>query len=162
MKQLLFIFVLLTTITATGQITKIYFQASGLTCSMCSNAINKSLRSLEFVDKVTANFSDYSFEVSFKTTDNIDFDRVRRKVEDAGFFVSAFYATIRFSNQELKSGQPVKAGANNLLFVNNKETMLNGETTVRVLNKGFVSAREYRNNPVSQTPAATGTYQVTL
>ena len=162
MKNFLLLAVILITMTAHAQITKVYFQASGLTCSMCSNAINKALKSLDFVDKVTANFKDYSFEVSFKLPDNIDFDRMRRKVEDAGFFVSAFFATINFNNLQISSGQPVKAGATTLLFVNSNPRLLNGEIRVKVLDKGFVSSKEYKNNAISPSLSRPGTYHVSL
>ena len=162
MKNALFVIVILIAMTTKAQVTKVYFQASGLTCSMCSNAINKALKSLDFVDKVTASFKDYSFDVSFKTTENIDFDKMRKKVEDAGFFVSAFFATINFNNRQIKSGEPVKAGANTLLFVNNNDIVLNGEIKVKVLDRGFVSSKEYKNNSISHSLTGKGTYHVSL
>jgi len=162
MKNLLLLAVILITMTTHAQITKVYFQASGLTCSMCSNAINKSLKSLDFVDKVTANFKDYSFEVSFKLPDNIDFERMRRKVEDAGFFVSAFFATISFNNLQISSGQSAKAGATTLVFVNSTTRLLNGETRVKLLDKGFVSSKEYKSNAIAPSLTGSGTYHVSL
>jgi len=61
-------------------------QASGLTCSMCSNAINKSVKSIDFVEKVMANIQTSTFEITFKPGSTIDFDLLKKKVEDAGFF----------------------------------------------------------------------------
>lgn len=162
MRNFLLMFVVLIGMTTNAQITKVYFQASGLTCSMCSNAINKALKSLDFVDKVTADFKDYSFEVSFKIPDNIDFDKIRRKVEDAGFFVSAFFATVNFKNIQIANGQAVKAGVNTLLFVNTNHRLLNGETRIKVLNKGFVSTKEYRSNGNSPSLTGAGIYHVSL
>ena len=54
-KTFAIIAILLSSVIQAQQVTKVSIQASGLTCSMCSNAINKSLRSLDFVDKVDAN-----------------------------------------------------------------------------------------------------------
>src|SRR4051812_22447873 len=89
------------------QVVKVALQASGLTCSMCSNSINKSLKTIDFVDKVDANIQSSTFEISFRPGSNVDFERLKKKVEDAGFFVSRFVATIRFDNLPVKNSSPV-------------------------------------------------------
>ena len=55
---------LLISLMSQAQVNKVTLQASGLTCSMCSNAINKALRSLDFVADVDADFKTYSFEIA--------------------------------------------------------------------------------------------------
>ena len=52
MKKILIAFALLFFIKTEAQVTKVSLQASGLTCSMCSNAINKALKSLDIVENV--------------------------------------------------------------------------------------------------------------
>ena len=87
----IFLFVALAFSMATSaQVTKVSLQASGLTCSMCSNAINKALKTLDFVDEVDADIKTYTFEISFKENSNVDFDKIKTKVENAGFTVSGF------------------------------------------------------------------------
>jgi len=39
-------------IIANAQITKVEIMATGLTCSMCSNAINKQLKTIDEVENV--------------------------------------------------------------------------------------------------------------
>ena len=129
---------------------------------MCSNAINKSLRTLDFIDKIDADVKNYTFELSFKTNSSVDFDKIKRKVEDAGFSVSSFFASIYFDNVQLKGDQPVRIGANTLVFVNLKDQALNGETMVRLLDKGFISPKEYKGNGFSKSPTDEGIYHVTL
>lgn len=80
-----------------AQVTKVYLQASGLTCSMCSNSINKALKTLDFIDKVDADIKNYTFEISFKANSIVDFDKIKKKVEDAGFSVSDFVAILFIS-----------------------------------------------------------------
>ena len=70
-KRLLFAALLASAITE-AQIIKVSLQASGLTCSMCSNAINKSLKTIDFVDRVPADITTYSFEISFKPVAGMD------------------------------------------------------------------------------------------
>ncbi len=130
------------------QVTKVSMQASGLTCSMCSNAINKSVKTLDFVEKVIPNIETSTFEITFKPGSKIDFDLLRKKVEDAGFFISSFVASVDFNNTAIKADEPVVVGDKTFQFVHPKEGVLNGTKPVRILNKGFVSSKEFKKNPV--------------
>lgn len=142
----------------TAQATKVYLKASGLTCSMCSNSINKALKTLDFVENVDADLKTYTFEISFKANSKADFDKIKKKVEDAGFSVSGFTAFIIFNNVQVKNNKPVTIGDKTFLFVNTKEQPLNGVKEVKILDKGFISPKEYKRFPVSSP----GTYHVTI
>ena len=149
MKTLLVILISIISLSSVAQqVSKVSLQASGLTCSMCSNSINKSLRTLDFVEKVDPNIETSTFEISFKPGSKVDFEKLKAKVEDAGFFVSKFIASVHFKNVPVKSNEPVSIGDKIFHFVNVKDGSLNGEKKVKILNKGFVSAKEYKKNPV--------------
>jgi copper chaperone CopZ len=147
-------------VATNAQVTKVSLQAGGLTCSMCSNSINKALKSLDFVDKIEADIKTYTFEITFKPNSDVDFDKIKMKVEKAGFTVNGFTATVHFNNVQLKNSEPVMVGNKILFFVNTKDQSLNGPTHVKVLDKGFVSSKEYKRNafPVSSR----GTYHATI
>ena len=150
-------------VAANSQVTKVSLQASGLTCSMCSNAINKALKSLDFVDKIDANIKTSTFEISFKPNSKVDFEKLKKKVEDAGFFVASFNATVQFNNVKVMSNNAVKVGDKILQFVNVKDQTLNGAKTVRVIDKGFVSSKEYKKNSVASASSGNGKiYHVTI
>ncbi|MEO7522854.1 MAG: heavy-metal-associated domain-containing protein [Ferruginibacter sp.] len=146
MKKLSVIFVLFCSLAATAQVKKVSLQASGLTCSMCSNAIFKSLQTLDFVKKVDANIKTSTFEVFFNPNTQVDFDKLKKKVEDAGFFVAGLTATINFDSTSALSDGHVKIGGNTYHLLNSKDQVLNGDQTVRLLDEGFVSAKEYKKN----------------
>ncbi len=144
---------MLFSVTASAQVKKVTLQASGLTCSMCSNAINKSLQSLEFTDKVEANIKNSSFDITFKPGANVDLDKIKMKVEDAGFFVAKFSAVINFDNTVIDNDTHVTTGNNTFHFLNVKKQTLNGEATIRLLDKGYVPAKEYKkNNALTKMP----------
>ena len=82
MKTLLLFLAITISIAAGAQVTKVSLQASGLTCSMCSNSINKSLKTLAFVDNVDPNVQTSTFEITFKQGSNVDFNALKKKVED--------------------------------------------------------------------------------
>ncbi len=146
MKIASLIIILFLSVAANAQLTKVNLQASGLTCSMCSNSINKSLKTLDFVDKVNANIKNSTFEITFKPNSKVDFDKIKKKVEDAGFTVAVFSANYKFQNQQIKNEQHITLGDKTFMFLNVGNQQLNGEKTIRLIDKGFVSAKEYKKN----------------
>lgn len=153
MKVLLFLFVIMCSIQSIAQVNKVSLQASGLTCSMCSNSIYKALKTLSSVDKINANIKTSTFEITFKPGSNVDFNQVKNKVEDAGYAVAKFVALVNFKNVQVKSNEPVKIGSIKFQFINAKEQALNGEKQIRILNKGFVTAKEYKKVAAQSVPS---------
>ena len=133
-------------VAAVAEVKNVTIQASGLTCSMCSNSIFKALKTLDFVEKVDANIKTSSFDISFKPGAEIDFDKLKGKVEDAGFFVANFTVTYYFDNLAIANDKHVNVGNNVFHFLNVKDRVLSGEKKIRLLDKGFVSAKEYKKN----------------
>ena len=141
-----------------AQITKVNLRADGLTCSMCSNAINKALRTLDFVEDVEADIKTYTFSISFKPASTIDFDKIKDKVEDAGFFVSSFSAFISFNHVQIKAKEPIKLADKTFWFTDAEEQTLNGVKELKVLNKGFISSKQFKK--IRVTNPAPGNYLV--
>lgn len=127
-----------------AQVRSVSLQASGLTCSMCSRAIYKALMSVDFIEKVDANIKNSTFEITFKPGADVNFDKLKSKVEDAGFFVADFRATIHFDNIKIKNDTLVETMGKNFMFVHVTEQELNGDKTVKLLDKGYLSAKEYK------------------
>ncbi|RTL60657.1 MAG: copper chaperone [Sphingobacteriales bacterium] len=145
MKNILTIVLLLImSATTNAQLKKATLQASGLTCSLCAKSINKALASLDFVDKVEADIKSSSFIISFKEGAEADADLIRKKVEGAGFSVAKLQFTCNFSNVTVKNDTHIKIGKKTYHFLNVKEQILNGEQTITLVDKNFVSAKEYK------------------
>ncbi len=160
MKKILLFIAIVFSVATNAQVTKVSLQASGLTCSMCSNSINKALKTLDFVDKVDADLKKYTFEISFKSNSNVDFDMIKKKVEGAGFAVSGFVATIIFNNVQVKNNQAITLVDKTFYFVNTSDQLVNGAKEVQILDKGFVSSKEYKRNSLSASSPRT--YHATL
>jgi copper chaperone CopZ len=160
MKKLFLIISIAISMVSNAQVTKVSLQASGLTCSMCSNSIHKALKTLDFVEKVDADIKTYTFEISFKTNSKVDFNMIKKKVEGAGFTVSGFKATVLFNNVQLENGRPINIEDMTLYFVNTADQPLNGAKEVKLIDKGFVSPKEYKRNAVPDS--APNTYHATL
>ena len=148
MKKIILGIAVLFSFAANAQVTKVSLQASGLTCSMCSNAINKALKTLDFVAKVEANIKNSSFDIYFKPGASIDLDKLKDKVEGAGFAVASFIVTVHFDNVAVVNDNHVTVGNTVYHFLNIKDQQLNGDKAIRLLDKGFVSAKEYKKNSI--------------
>jgi copper chaperone CopZ len=160
MKKYLLIIAIAVSQATTAQVTKVSLKASGLTCSMCSNSINKALKTLPFIENVNADLKTYTFEISLKANNKADFDKIKKKVEDAGFSVSGFSAFINFNNVQVKENKVVTIGDKTFLFVNIKEQSLNGVKEIKILDKGFISPKEYKR--FSFSASSPGTYHATI
>lgn len=146
MKKLMLIISVFMAVAVQAQVKNITIQASGLTCSMCSNSIFKALKTLDFVENVVPNIKTSSFDISFKPSMEIDFDKLKAKVEDAGFFVAGFTITYQFDNMPVVNDTHVTLGSHVFHFLNVKDGVLSGEKKIRILDKGFVSAKEFKKN----------------
>ncbi len=133
-------------INTSAQIKRITLQASGLTCSMCSNAINKALKTLDFVEAVEPNIKTSSFIITVKENSVADFDKIKNKVEDAGFFVAKMMATVSFTNTKIENDEHTIIGKDVFHFLNVKAQNLQGNHQIVLLDKGFVTAKTFKKN----------------
>jgi copper chaperone CopZ len=180
MKKIFFMMVCIVTMHAQAQVSRATLVASGLTCSMCSNSINKSLKTVDYIEKVTANIRNSSFDIVFKPGAAVNFDELKKKVEDAGFFVARLSVTLSFDHLAIQNDEHVRVGGMWFHFVNVKPQELNGEKEVQILDKGFVPAKQFKKNQAFSSmecfktgvtatccqkagvPAATRIYHITI
>ena len=143
MKKILIIIVAALFVTAAqSQVTKATLQASGLTCAMCSKAVYKALSSVPFVEKVQANIQQSSYDLNFKPGSTVDFDALSKAVVNAGFSVSMLKITTNFSNAKVQNDAHITLNEQTFHFLNVSSQTLQGERTITLLDKNFVTAKE--------------------
>ena len=130
---LLFSIVLLASTKANAQISKAEIIATGLTCSMCSNAINKQLKSLPEVVNVETDLNTNTFTVTLKEGNTLSPKVFKDKVEKAGFFIGSLVL--------ITKSETIKQGG--YVVVNNASTT-NTEVQIQVLDKGYVTEKEFK------------------
>jgi copper chaperone CopZ len=135
---------LLTMGVVNAQLKSATLQASGLTCAMCSKAINNALSELSFVRSVKSDIKNSSFLIDFKPEVKVDIDRVKKAVEDAGFAVARLRLAANFSNLPVKHDEHVQVQGTTFHFLNVKNQTLNGEKQITVVDKNFLLSREYK------------------
>lgn len=127
-----------------AQFIKAELKASGLTCSMCSFATQKQLQTLGFIDSIGTDLDHTTFILSFKKDSIIDPNLIKQKVEDAGFSVASLVFTFHFDNLKIENNYQLSYQNSLYTFMNVKPGTLNGNAKIKILDKGFVTNKEYK------------------
>ena len=141
------IMLLLATIIYTAgfsQFSKVSLQASGLTCAMCSKAVKVALEKVRFVKEVKVNIKSQEYIITFKQNNNADFDALKKAVEDAGFSVASLKVTGNFSDVSVQKDKHLQLDGKNFHFINSADKILNGEQTFTIVDKDFLSAKDFK------------------
>ena len=126
--------------TSIAQISKVEIIATGLTCSMCSNAINKQLKTLPEVTKVDTDLDKSTFVIQLKNPNNLTPKHFNDKVEKAGFSVGSMVVTAASS---IVVTAPYQA-------INNPITTATLHR-IKILDKGYVSTKEFKNTAAKKS-----------
>jgi copper chaperone CopZ len=137
------------------QISKAELKVTGLTCSMCSQATEKSLKTLDFIGTITPDLNKNIFVIDFKKDKNVNLDLMKKKVEDAGFSIGSLAATMHFNQAKVDAQGTVVSGGTVYKILNAKNRTLNGPVRVEVVDKGFISSAAYKQKAKTFN---TGTY----
>ncbi|PWS27878.1 hypothetical protein DHW03_09910 [Pedobacter yonginense] len=136
------------------KITSADLQVTGLTCSMCSNATQKSLETLDFISSVKPDLNKNIFVLTFKKDADINLDLIRKKVQDAGFSLGGLMANFSFNQVKIDDkGQAIVDGSV-YRFVNAKNKTLNGTVKASVVDKNFISGTAFKKQAASATSDA--------
>jgi copper chaperone CopZ len=144
MKQIIIIFLLAISLQGQGQIRSANLQASGLTCAMCSKAVYKALSGVAFVEKVNADIENSSYDLTFKPGSKVNPDALSKAVVDAGFSVSRLKLTTDFDNTKIQNDTHISLNDQSFHFLNVSPQTLTGAKTITLVDKNFVSAKDYK------------------
>jgi copper chaperone CopZ len=136
--------ILMFSVNSNAQIVKAEIRATGLTCSMCSNAINKQLKALPEVSNVETDLNTNTFTVTLKEGNEISPKIFKDKVEKAGFFIGSLIITAK---SETISKSPY-------ILINEKKIDTT-EVQFQVVDKGYVTEKEFKKLSKSYKDIAT-------
>jgi copper chaperone CopZ len=139
-KIILIIQICCITFVTNAQISKVEIIATGLTCSLCSNAINKQLKTLTEVVKVDIDLNKNLFVITLKADNKLTPKTFKDKVEKAGFFIGSMVLFINFNNQAVEDNKQI----DNYIFIDTKAQTLSGVAKVKMLDKGYVTTKEFK------------------
>jgi copper chaperone CopZ len=145
MKKIFFLLIAVSLgMSSMAQFKSASLQAAGLTCAMCTKAINKSLDQLPFVKEVKPDIRNSAFDITFKEGVHVDFDALKRAVEDAGFSVAKLKVTGSFNNVKVENDAHVEVAGKTFHFLNVSNQVLNGQKSITLVDKDFVSSKEFK------------------
>jgi copper chaperone CopZ len=152
---------------ASSQIQSVTLQASGLTCSMCSRAIYKSLQKVPSVAKVKEDLAHSSYSVQFKDPAIVSLENLKKAVIDAGFSVAWMEVKVNFTDVEVASDSSYKLNDFTFLFVDIERQNLSGERKLLILDKDYLPEKDrkkYAGSLDVKSPASDGekVFHVTL
>lgn len=127
-----------------AQFIKATLQASGLTCAMCSKAVKVALEEVAYVQKVGVDLKRQEYSITFKENADADFDALKNAVEDAGFSVASLKVTGNFSEMIVQKDQHIVIDGKNFHFLNGNNQLLKGETIITIVDKYFLSAKDFK------------------
>ena len=136
--------VLMFSLNSNAQIVKAEIRATGLTCSMCSNAINKQLKTVPEVVNVEIDLNSNTFTVTLKEGNELSPKIFKEKVEKAGFFIGSLIITAK---SETISKSPY-------ILVNEKKNNAT-EVQFQIVDKGYVTEKEFKKLSKSYKGIAT-------
>ena len=144
-KNIVSLLILFMRISVVGaQITKAEIMATGLTCSMCSNAINKQLKALVVVDSVVTDLNTNTFTVHIRKDATISPKSLKDRVEKAGFFVGSMVVSMNFDNMKVPENKIIKTEGASLVILEKNPQTLNGEVRVKIVDKGYITQKEFK------------------
>ena len=141
-KSLLIVFCILIAGNSFGQIRSVTIQASGLTCSMCSRAIYKSLQKVPNVSQVQEDIEHSSYQVVFSDPAKISLEKLKKAIQGAGFSVAWMKVHASFNQVEVASDYSLKINDFVFLFVKTNRQLLNGEKSLLVLDKDYLLEKD--------------------
>lgn len=135
---------LITSVNSYSQISKAEIIATGLTCSMCSNAINKQLKATVGVDSVSTDLNTNTFTVYFKKESKIMPRVLKEGVEKAGFFIGSLVITMPTNSLKIASNKTISFNGSTFVLLNEELKNSTGETKVKIFDKGYVTQKEHK------------------
>lgn len=133
-----------TTSTSFAQIKSATLSAAGLTCAMCSKAINTALEEIEYVSSVKADIKNSAFIVQFKEGAGVNLDDLKNAVEDAGFSVAVLKIDADFGSSQIKNDTHLDLDGKTYHFVSVEPQLLEGKQTFTVVDKNFITAKRFK------------------
>lgn len=144
--KFLALIILFVTVNIKAQFISANLKVDGLTCSMCSKSVHKALASLNFIDSIIPDLETTRFKVYFKKESKVELFDIRDKVEGAGFSVGEIKVSFNFDNADASQAPWYKYQDYNYQLVGVSEKTLKGLIEFKVLDKGFVSKKEFKTN----------------
>lgn len=163
MKKFFFLIAMMLSISSFAQIKSANLTASGLTCSMCSKAIYKSLIKVPTILDVKVDIKNSSYLITFKEGEKVSLAALKKAVEDAGFSVASLKVTANFEKTEIGPDAKISLQGGTYRFLNSSRQTIQGVKTFAIVDKNYLPANEHKKYAKNITAKfGSDVYHVTL
>ncbi len=141
-KLLLLTFLIFCSFSSIAQFKTAKIGIDGLTCSMCSNSVEKLLLQLDFVESVKMDLNTNEAILFFHQKYKTDFKKVSQKIYDSGFSVREISTSLNFDTISL-NGNSFQVNGDKFYILSEEQTNISGERSFRFLDKNLINKKEY-------------------
>lgn len=128
---------------ANAQIEYALVEVNGMTCSACSFAVQQSLQKLPFVKSVDFDLNSKVAKIGFTNGDDVDFNKLSAKVQDAGYSVGTLQVAVSDSSHTIQKGQIVSAGHSRFQILNSNSSSAS-PLLLTLVGKNFMDDKTFK------------------
>ncbi|HEY8402333.1 MAG TPA: heavy metal-associated domain-containing protein [Cytophagaceae bacterium] len=132
-----------TTTNGFSQILSAYIGIDGLTCSLCSNTVEKSIEELAFVKEIKMNLNETTAYVYFKENAKVDLNKLAKKVKDAGYSLRFTKITLILEKDSVQEGEIVQSGDLQFYFISLSQPITTTSSEITLIGRDFIARKEF-------------------
>ena len=115
---------------------------NGLTCSLCTRSVDKSISRIEFVDSVTMSLENTDGRIYVKDVEAINLKRITKAITDAGFSVRFVRLQFDFRDTQIDKDGCFSFKGQRYQLLQFKSNALPHSVTLTLIDEGFLPKKE--------------------
>ena len=125
-----------------AQIKWIDVGINGLTCSLCTRSVDRSISRLEFVDSVSMSLENTEGRIYVKDVEAIDLKRITKAIIDAGFSVRSVHLQFDFRDIRIDKDGFFSFKGQRYQWLQFKNDALPNDVALTLIDDGFLPKKE--------------------
>ena len=115
---------------------------NGLTCSLCTRSVDRSINRLEFVDSVTMSLENTEGRIYVKNVEAINLKRITKAITDAGFSVRFVRLQFDFRDTRIDKEGFFSFKGQRYRWLQLKSNSLQNDVALTLIDEGFLPKKE--------------------
>ena len=149
MKNKNFLYVLLIATASLGLVNRVdaginwaEVGINGLTCSLCSRTVEKSLERLPFIDSVVMSLETTNARIYFKNGGKIDYPAIAKAVSDSGFSIRLLQVEFSFNDITVNTDGTFNYQNKNYRWMDFKNGSARGKLVLKLVDGTYLPKKE--------------------
>lgn len=116
----------------------------GLTCSMCSKSVEKSIRKLDFIADVDMDLNANKAYITFLPGEEISFHQIAKKIKQSGFSVREMLIKAEISQLNIQNGAIHQLQQSVFCMVDVEEKRAKGQVEFQIIGEEFLPHKDWK------------------